>query len=62
MIKISALMLSALMLAGCSTTGGNFCDLATPIQPSPADRLTTGTATQLLAHNKTGEGRCGWRP
>ncbi len=62
MIKIIALMLSAVMMAGCSTTGGNFCDLAAPIRPSSEDRLTGGTASQLLAHNKTGEGRCGWRP
>lgn len=62
MIKISALMLSALLLAACSATGGNFCDMASPIRPSSQDQLSEGTASQVLAHNRTGAGRCGWRP
>ena len=62
MTKLLSIALIAAMLAGCSTTGGNFCDLAAPIRPSSEDRLTPGTAAQILAHDKTGAGRCGWRP
>ena len=62
MTKMLSMILAAVFLAGCSTMGGNFCDLAAPIRPSSQDQLTEGTAGQLLAHNKTGEGRCGWRP
>lgn len=56
------ILLAALALAGCSTTGGDYCLLAKPIRPSTSDVLTEGTARQILAQNETGEKLCNWTP
>jgi hypothetical protein len=53
---------SVSLTAGCvTTTGGDFCDVATAIRPSTADRLTDGTAEQILKLNRYGAQACGWR-
>ncbi len=50
------------LTAGCATTtGGNFCDVASAIRPSVEDRLTEGTAEQILKHNRYGAQACGWK-
>jgi hypothetical protein len=54
------LMSIAVSLGGCA--GGNFCDIAAPIRPSAADRLSDSTARQILAHDEVGASQCGWRP
>lgn len=33
-----------------------------PIYVSKNDVLTDGTARAILAHNETGEKKCGWKP
>lgn len=40
----------------------NGCAWAKPIYVSKADKLTDGTADQILAHNMTGSRLCGWVP
>ena len=50
-------------MAGCVTTvNGDFCDTSSPIRPSVEDRLTDGTASQILKHNTYGAQNCGWKP
>ena len=61
-MKTSALIIMALLLAGCGATAGNFCQVSAPILPSESDSLTDGTARQVLIHNEYGQRVCGWRP
>lgn len=61
-MKTSALIIMALLLAGCSATAGNFCQVSVPIRPSASDSLTDGTARQILTHNEYGARVCAWRP
>lgn len=61
-MRTSALIILALLLAGCSATAGNFCQVSLPIRPSASDNLTDGTARQVLTHNQYGQRVCGWRP
>ncbi len=60
------------LVSGCATNGpainpapvivDNSCAWAKPIYISKQDKLTDGTADQILAHNLAGAGRCGWKP
>lgn len=61
-MKTSLIIIAALILAGCTTTGGDFCLLASPIRPSASDVLTEGTARQILTFNETGARVCAWKP
>jgi hypothetical protein len=55
-------IVSASLMAGCVTTvNGDFCDTSSPIRPSVEDRLTDGTAAQILKHNTYGARACGWK-
>jgi len=60
----SAVICSAVLLAGCATEVSlrTDCDWAVPIRPSTRDQLTDGTARQILGHNETGAEVCGWLP
>lgn len=59
-MKAAALILCA-TLAGCATAPrGNFCDVAEAIRPSVEDKLSDGTARQILRHNEFGAATCGW--
>lgn len=62
-----------LTLAACATTQppeprvvtrtvDTGCEWAKPIFVSKADVLTDDTAKAILAHNKAGAARCGWKP
>jgi hypothetical protein len=44
-------MLIAISMAGCATDG---CSGWSAIRPSRSDKLTDGTARQILAHNQFG--------
>lgn len=59
-----ALILSLVLLAGCQTSSGTFCDLAKPIRMTPEQiaTLTDDQVRQFLGHNRRGESECGWRP
>ena len=51
---------SASLIAGCATAAdGDFCEVAAAIRPSASDRLTGGTAEQILKHNRYGAQACG---
>jgi hypothetical protein len=58
------ILVATLALAGCTTTGGTFCDIAKPIRPSQAalDAMDGQDVVAVLVHNKTGERLCGWTP
>lgn len=49
------------LMAGCATTSGDFCDVASAIRPSVHDVLTDGTTEQILKHNRYGARACGWK-
>ncbi|TPK70216.1 hypothetical protein FJ930_19815 [Mesorhizobium sp. B2-4-15] len=62
---VKGLILAALIaLAGCTTTKGSFCAIASPQRPSAAavDTMTDAQVKALLAHNKQGQKLCGWKP
>lgn len=63
MVKI-ALALALLGLAGCQTSGGNFCSVAKPIRPSAETiaSLTDQEVAAILAHNQKGQRLCRWKP
>jgi hypothetical protein len=63
--------ISLLLIAGCSGAAVHdiatphaptFCDKAMPILIGKKDKLTAETANDILAHNRTGEKLCGWKP
>lgn len=58
-----ALPIGILLLAGCQTTGGSFCDIARPIRltPEQVDQLTDEQVRQFLAHNEKGRRLCRWK-
>jgi hypothetical protein len=64
MVARLILIVAALALAGCATTGGTACDGWTPIRPNLQDLGTMSgeLAGQILAHNIHGGKVCGWRP
>lgn len=59
----AAIILAALMLAGCSTTSGSFCQIAPQLKYSQQvyDAMTDAEAARHLAYLRTGERLCGWR-
>lgn len=59
---LSLLLLTALLLSGCATSGvgTDQCDWVKPIYVSNDDVLTDGTAKQILTHDETGKAICGW--
>ena len=52
---------SCAMMAGRETSDAA-CILFKPIYVSKDDVLTDDTAKQILAHNRAGAARCGWKP
>lgn len=60
--KVATITL-ALLIAGCATTGGSFCDIAKPLRPSPAivDAMSDREVKDMLAHNEKGRKLCGWK-
>ena len=64
LVKLSAAMLPAILLASCaptSSSGGNdltFCSGAKPIYWSAKD--TSGTVVQIKELNNVGRKICGW--
>jgi hypothetical protein len=64
---ITSTLLVLVVLAGCTTTGGAggaFCDVGRPMHPTDRDVevISDRLAGDVLAHNKTGQQACGWRP
>lgn len=52
-----------LTIAGCTTTGGTFCDIAPQLKyrQQVYDAMSDAEAARHLAYLKTGERLCGWR-
>lgn len=63
MVKIIAAIFLAAILAGCSTTGGTFCDISQPHRFSDAavDAMTDAEVNQELIYNEQGVELCGWK-
>jgi len=62
-LTVWALTLAGMIsLAGCATSSGDFCAVASPIRPSVNDVLTDGTQAQILKLNRFGASSCGWKP
>lgn len=40
----------------------DFCSVAQPIRIAKGDKITPGTADQIIAHNRRGQKLCGWKP
>lgn len=62
---VKGLILAALIAAaGCTSTKGGFCAVASPQRPSgtAVDAMTNAQVKALLAHNRTGQELCGWKP
>lgn len=53
-----------IVLAGCQTASGDWCDIAKPLRLSPAtvDAMTDAEVAAMLAHNKKLERLCGVKP
>jgi hypothetical protein len=60
------LIVAALIaLAACTTTpSGLFCEISTPLRPSPAaiGAMTDAEVAAMLRHNKRGQALCNWKP
>lgn len=60
-----ALACAILGLAGCAPTADPAaCVAFAPIRPTEADvrAISPGLAAAILAHDRTGEALCGWKP
>jgi hypothetical protein len=64
MVKALIAALAAMALAGCTTTAGDFCDVAKPMRPSQAAlaAMDGQEVAEMLRHNLAGQRLCGWRP
>ena len=58
-LTIPLLVAAGLMLSACNTTSN--CAGWSQINPSRTDKLTGGTARQILAHNRQGVAQGCWR-
>jgi hypothetical protein len=60
---VKALIL-CLLVVGCTTARGSFCDIADPIRLSASvvDAMSDQEVAAALAHNRKGEKLCGWVP
>lgn len=59
-----ALILALLLaLSGCTTTGGTFCDISSPIRLSATavDAMSDQEVKDVLSHNRKGQKLCGWK-
>ena len=58
----AAIILAALMLAGCTTTSGSFCQIAPPLKyrQQVYDAMMDAEPARHLRYLKTGEKLCHW--
>ncbi len=61
MVRVIAL---ALVLAGCTTTAGSYCQISKPIRLSveTIDHLSDAEVAAILESNEKGRKICGWHP
>ena len=64
--NLMALLLLLLSVPSCTSGKGadSFCLAAHPIRPTAADvhTMSPSWVQQVLAHDKTGQQLCGWKP
>lgn len=66
-LALLAALLSASLTSGCANTGAidgttvHVCKTWEPIYPSKSDKLTDGTARQIVGNNAANEVWCGKR-
>jgi hypothetical protein len=53
---------AALIVGGCQTTAGNFCDVERVWRPSPGVAYSEADKRRIVAFNEYGEKTCGWKP
>jgi hypothetical protein len=58
-LKLSVVVLTAVMTAGCAGSTVNECPIFKPIRGSSKD--TPETRKQVDQHNGAGVGACGWK-
>ena len=56
------LLFGTVLMTGCATVSGNYCEVARPVRPSVADTLTADTARQILTENEKLAKLCGVKP
>lgn len=59
--RLMLISASTAIVASCSTTGGNFCDLAEPYRPAQGETYIEKNKRWVIRHNTTGERKCGWK-
>ena len=61
---VARLILVSILLAGCTSARGSFCDIEHPWRLSTAtiEAMSDAEVTAALAHNRKGEKLCGWKP
>ncbi len=62
MVKV-LILACMIAFAGCQTTKGTFCTIASPIRPSAETiaAMTDQEVRDVLAHNRRGAALCGWK-
>lgn len=55
-------LLGTVLISGCATASGNYCDVARAIRPSVVDSFTPETKRQILAENEKLAKLCGVKP
>ena len=57
------LTLLLILLGGCATTTGSFCQIEHPLRLSDAsiEAMTDAEVADVLTHNRIGERLCGWK-
>jgi len=58
------LLALSLLIGGCQTTKTDSCAGFQPIRPGEQDvaTMTINLTRQILAHNRYGQEKCGWKP
>ena len=58
-IPLAIVMCGAVLIAGCATNRGSYCDVAKVIRPSVNDTMTEETKRQILRENEKLAKLCG---
>lgn len=64
MVAKAIVLVLIVALAGCTTAKGSFCEIEKPTRLSATAiaALSDAEVKTILAHNRTGEKLCRWRP
>lgn len=56
----AAMICCVVLVAGCQTMTGDFCDLARPRVHGNPDLMSDAALIEFITHNEKGERLCGW--